>query len=145
MATEAIGAIGVTGTHVGCTSAQHTTLRLFITALNARSLHHGDCVGVDAEAAGIANLAGMRVICHPPLNEIRRAFAPSHEVRIAKHYLVRDRDIVDESDLMIGVPRLAQEELRSGTWATIRYAVKQNRTVYLINPDGTLYLYWGTP
>lgn len=140
-----IDAIGITGTHVGCTSEQHAALEAFIVSLQARRLDHGDCIGVDKEAAVIAKRAGMHVVCHPPTNEIRRAFAPSDEIRPAKPYLVRDRDIVDETSMLIGVPRLAQEELRSGTWATIRYAVKQNRTVYLINPDGTLYLYWGTP
>lgn len=34
-------------------------------------------------------------------------------------------------------PKDFKEELRSGTWATIRYAVKQQKRVIIIFPDGS--------
>ena len=32
------------------------------------------------------------------------------------------------------------EQLRSGTWATVRHARKLKRPIVIINPDGTLLL-----
>ena len=135
--------IGITGTHVGGTREQLSTLREFIIALGAKKLHAGDCIGVDAQAMLMARRFGVFVVSHPPADPKRRAFAPCDEMRDPLPYIVRDHNIVDETELLIGVPRHAHEELRSGTWATIRYAVKKQRTVYLILPDGKLMLYSG--
>lgn len=58
-------------------------------------------------------------------------------------YIVRDHAIVDEVQFLIGCPRKDIEELRSGTWATIRYARKQRRNlncIILIYPDGGIVM-----
>ena len=51
-------------------------------------------------------------------------------------YLARNRDIVDASDLMLACPAEQQEVLRSGTWATIRYALKRDKHLIVIHPNG---------
>lgn len=50
--------------------------------------------------------------------------------------LVRNHDIVDSTELLIACPKEQVEVLRSGTWATIRYARKKEITVWLIDPEG---------
>lgn len=39
---------------------------------------------------------------------------------------------------MIATPSSKEEELRSGTWSTVRYARKLRRPVTLIYPDGSV-------
>jgi len=50
--------------------------------------------------------------------------------------LVRNRDIVDATDMLIAAPATRKEVLRSGTWATIRYAKKMKKWIYIIYPSG---------
>jgi hypothetical protein len=39
---------------------------------------------------------------------------------------------------MVATPRGFKEELRSGTWATIRYTIKMKKLLTIIWPDGTI-------
>jgi len=56
--------IGFTGTQRGMTDAQKNTLRKMVP--NDAELHHGDCVGTDAEAHDIFRFYGLRCVGHPP-------------------------------------------------------------------------------
>lgn len=128
--------IGFTGTQAGMTQQQtdgvHDLIRRFRTA----EFHHGDCIGADQQAHHEAMTLGCRLVVHPPTNESKRAFCPG-EIRVAKPYLDRNHDIVDETDILIAAPKEKTEQLRSGTWATIRYARKLGHSVYIVYPDGT--------
>lgn len=109
--------LGVTGTRHGLTILQQGAAagelhRLRLTGFD--ELHHGDCRGVDAELAEIARVEGYRLVCHPPSNDRLRAFVVSEEMRAAKEYLVRNRDIVDEADMMLACPD-GPRKPRSGT------------------------------
>ena len=53
-----------------------------------------------------------------------------------KRYLERNRDIVDACDILIACPRTLKEELRSGTWATVRYARKVGKPVAILWNNG---------
>ena len=128
--------LGVTGTSRGATVEQMRQIRCFIDENNVTVLHHGDCIGVDVQAAKIAEFMGVKTVCHPPLNGAARAHHKSSVILPAKEYLVRNRDIVDSADQMIVVPFEIEEILRSGTWMTYRYAKTQNVTRTLILPDG---------
>jgi hypothetical protein len=140
--------ISVTSTQRGMTSAQLDTAWFLLSRVHAVKLHHGDCVGGDEEFHQMAlaqrevrkscGLPYMAITIHPPSNPEKRAFCEGYdEVRKAFPYLVRNHHIVDESDLLIAAPRTANEELRSGTWATARYAWKLGKPVIIINPDGS--------
>src|SRR5262245_55419877 len=48
------------------------------------------------------------------------------------------RQIVDETEALIATPRGFKEELRSGTWACVRYARKAGRTLHIVWPDGSV-------
>jgi hypothetical protein len=127
---------GFTGTQQGCTEPQWTVL--LVELKKATEFHHGDCVGADAEAHAIAKSFGAWTVCHPPLIEKSRAFTVNDETREPKDYLVRNHDIVDETAFMIACPKGMSEELRSGTWATIRYARKRGKSGIIIFPDGSV-------
>jgi hypothetical protein len=101
--------------------------------------HHGDCVGADVEAHKIALTRAHRVTVHPPIDDSNRARLTSGtHWRVPKPYLVRNADIVSESDVMIACPFEADEQPRGGTWATIRMTRKAGKPLALVLPDGTV-------
>jgi hypothetical protein len=139
--------VGFTGTQTGLNRKQQGKLRSFLEELNrmykhaAPFLHHGDCIGADALAHRIARESGFFVIIHPPINVYNRAFCgiafASEKILPTKEYLERNHDIVDATEFLIACPKGLTEEVRSGTWATVRYARKCGKKVYIFYPDGT--------
>lgn len=122
------------------TERQLQTLRQRFIAHNVTVLHHGDCIGADAQAHQIALELNIDIDIHPPIRDDKRAFCKvCRTIFLAKDYLIRNHDIVDASDIMFATPFEYEEQLRSGTWATIRYAQKQHKTLYIISPDGEFY------
>ncbi len=103
---------------------------------NYKVLHEGDCIGADAQMVDLFR-DHLHIVSHPPINERYRAFAYADEVRKPEEYLDRNQTIVNESFLIVATPRQYQYVPRSGTWATINYAVKSNKRVMIIWPDGT--------
>lgn len=128
--------IGFTGTRNGMTQKQKVKLSslLFAVCSNDCVFHHGDCIGADQEAAEIAKNLGYSLVCHPPSNPKSQAFVVSNKTRSPKPYIKRNHDIVDECYQLIATPKSNQEELRSGTWATVRYARKTGIQVIIIYP-----------
>lgn len=103
--------------------------------------HHGDCINADVLGAREAKLRNFFVVAHPPLNEVYRAFSEDNDIcKEPKEYIDRNHDIVDSSRMLIAVPGTMHEVLRSGTWATVRYARKLERPIYFAYPDGSTKL-----
>lgn len=128
--------IGITGTRDGMNEYQFEQLAEFLDVEDKFEFHHGDCVGVDAEAAVFAKMMGHYVVCHPPTKTNLRAFTEYDECKEAFDYLTRDRHIVDAVDLLIVVP-LSKErpKKRSGTWYTHDYAVKKGVQLVILYPN----------
>lgn len=133
--------VGFTGTQQGCTQAQKSVLRLRLSIMREQSaqceFHHGDCIGADADAYYEAVAAFFATICHPPIEKSKRAFTVNDLTHEPKEYLERNRDIVNDTFGLIACPKSFMEELRSGTWATVRYARKIKRPIMIIRPDGS--------
>lgn len=92
--------------------------------------HHGDCIGADEYAAKTARRLKYKIVGHPPTNATKRAYVISDLWLEPKPYLVRNKSIVNASRILVAMPRIVgHEELRSGTWATIRYARMAGREV----------------
>ena len=128
--------IGFTGTQRGMTPAQAREVeRQF--ALGT-VLHHGDCVGADHEAHSIARKLGMIIVLHPPNSGVKRAYCQADKVMPPAPYLIRNHEIVDASKILIAAPKESSEVLRSGTWATIRYANRQGVLVRIVLPSGAV-------
>lgn len=100
--------------------------------------HEGDCIGADAQAASLAKQIGFRIISHPPTNSSKRAFFPADVEWPAAPYLDRNKQIVHASEEMIAMPGEFDPQLRSGTWSTVRYALRIGKPVHVILPDGRL-------
>lgn len=121
--------IGFTGTQIGMSQHQKEQFVLKLMDLDITEFHHGDCIGADAEAHDIVRefFPEVIIVGHLPQSNGKRAFKKCDNYRDPLPYLVRDRIIVDETDILIGCPKTDDEVLRSGTWATIRYSRKLNK------------------
>jgi hypothetical protein len=112
----------------------------YLRAEGYTHFHHGDCIGADAQAASYAKQLGFTLVCHPghprdKNNTMYRAFTTFNDVmHEVKPFAVRDRDIVDAVDTMVATP-VGLEEIRSGTWTTVRYAKRQEKPVRIIYPE----------
>lgn len=129
--------IGFTGTRNGLTEWQIGSLAEILARYSSITVHHGDCIGADEDFSAMALFVAECIVIHPPNQGRMRAYCNGDEYRPMKPYLQRNHDIVDECDILIACPS-GPEVLRSGTWATIRYANKQGKTVYIIMPDGSI-------
>lgn len=129
----ATSVVGFTGTQAGMSARQLRGLRRVLTQLGAKEFHHGDCIGSDEEAHDVADVMGLRLVIHPPDNDSKRAFCRG-AIRTypPRPYLKRNQDIVNSSQVLVAAPKSGEEELRSGTWATIRYARKLGRRVIIL-------------
>jgi len=124
---------GFTGSQHGMSAAQEASLASSLA--HYTELHHGDCIGADAVAHSIAADLDMRIIVHPPSNDSKRAYCRyADEELVPRPYLKRNRDIVDACDHLFATPNTRQEVLRSGTWATIRYARRVEKPMTIIYP-----------
>jgi predicted Rossmann fold nucleotide-binding protein DprA/Smf involved in DNA uptake len=78
------------------------------------------------------------VVGHPPQDSRKRAFCVCDSSYPPKPYLARNHEMVMVTDRLVVVPKRQIEEVRSGTWATFRYALKLGRPIYVVWPDGTI-------
>lgn len=99
--------------------------------------HHGDCIGGDLAFHLIIEelRPDVEIHVHPPINKAKTAFCPSDVKYERKEYLDRNHDIVDACDILIACPKM-KEVLRSGTWATVRYARKIGKPIAILWRDG---------
>lgn len=136
--------IGFTGTQKGMTTAQGLSLLIFLRKKKPSKwagvdwFHHGDCIGADSEAHEIAVELGFKVAIHPPSSSSKRALRRGDHMFMRLPYLQRNRAIVDATEMLVATPRQSKEIRRSGTWATIRWALKKGRPVVIIFPDGSV-------
>jgi hypothetical protein len=128
--------LGFTGTRQGLTSKQALALSDLLRQLKPSQVHHGDAVGADEEFAILVG-PGTHQVAHPcDVPAQRSRHTTPNVVAPVKPPLERNRDIVDACALLIACPAGMQEEQRSGTWATVRYARKVRRPHAIVWPDG---------
>jgi hypothetical protein len=137
--------VGYSGTRRGMTDPQKQAVRMTVWNLIGSSprrhaVHHGDCIGGDAQFHKMCQLIGVRIVKHPANGVHAKDKANCRgagEVRREMPPLERNKIIVLETDCMIIAPHEYEERVRSGTWATWRFAKALGRRIYLILPDGT--------
>lgn len=134
--------VGFTGTQIGLVKRQKEILKEELYFRYASStmkgfrpiFHHGGKMsGADAEAHDMARDIGYIITIHPPEKSRLRANCDGDKVLWRRSYLDRNHDIVNSCSVLIACPK-GKEYLRSGTWATIRYARKVDKPVILIMP-----------
>jgi hypothetical protein len=129
--------VGLTGTKEGMSIRQRRAVVRWMANHQVEEARHGDCIGADATFHNIALTDAVRqIVIHPPTNERFRAFCEGGRQGLtqvvilpARPYLVRDHAMVDAIDILLATPLTERETLRSGTWATVRYAKKVGREV----------------
>lgn len=143
---------GFTGSRHGITAGQRDVLRGvlrndmrhvrgrpgMIYGGRPTHLHHGDCVGADHEAHILAVQCGLDISIHPPIELTYRALNRPYGrgmIYEPKAYLTRNRAIVEACDVLIACPLTEDPVLRSGTWATIRYAELMGKPVIKISQE----------
>lgn len=131
--------VGFTGNRDGMTEEQRKTVK-HLLSIRPVELHHGDCIGCDAFAHTIATDLRIPIIGHPPDLPGQRMFLHYAEEREEKPYLERNHDIVDETNILIACPNKAEANaMRSGTWATVRYARKVGKPIIVVYPSGRMF------
>lgn len=143
--------IGFTGTQKGMSDHQKKCLHDLLSTLYASSYNHflhGCCIGADVEAHEIALSLGYDIHICPPTNQEKVAVnllpEPPNNVYMSNGnlvwsmspapYLLRNRYIATYCDHLIACPYQQHEIIRSGTWATVRYARGYGKPVHIIYP-----------
>jgi hypothetical protein len=122
--------VAFTGTRHGMNAAQVQQLR-YVLALFCHAdrhvgrtpeFHYGThetaVLLADVQAASLAKDAGYTLVPHHA--------RPGEE-------LARDRQEADDCDVMVAAPKSDKEQLRSGTWATVRYARARLKPVVMLS------------
>ena len=148
--------VGFTGSRKGMAVDQESSIRRLMEAKLGSGLtevHHGDCTGADEDFHGICiDLKVPYIGIHPGYDYKgefpTRSYCDQHspgegatriEVFPPAAYLVRDQVIVESTESLIAAPKGFKEELRSGTWTTIRKARKLHPyNICIVYPDGTI-------
>jgi len=143
--------IGITGSRKGLSEAQKKAFLLALSDHSKVEIHHGDCLGVDDGIHKVLfeekleNPKEIRIVIHPPSDPKQRAFCNEkysgrdiliHSLK-SEEYLLRNQAIVDQCEELWAFPD-GPEKLRSGTWATIRYARKTKKLVKIFEKDGAI-------
>lgn len=136
--------LGFTGTQLGMTDIQaqivFDEMMLFgqEPGEEIAEAHHGLCIGADEEFHGLLDYLPNSVVVHghPPLNTSKMAKGLICDVmHTPLEYLARNRAIVDAVDTLFAAPK-GEEEIRSGTWSTVRYARRKGINIRIVMPDG---------
>lgn len=110
--------VGFTGTREGMSARQRQQFAWLMLRIRCDTFHHGGAEGADTQAADfVLRNPGIGIVTHPAGGDP----------------LARNREIVAAADILIAAPRTDREELRSGTWATIRYARKKGIPVVMLS------------
>jgi len=129
--------IGMTGNRNGISEKAIESFENFLKNTKIDEAHHGDCIGADKMFHDLCYNKKIKIIIHPPDCDKFRSFCKSEFILSPKSYLDRNKDIVNNTDILIAFPSSETEILRSGTWSTIRYARKNNKNILIIYPNGT--------
>ena len=130
--------VGFTGSRKGINQLQADKIKDFLKEHYVIHAHHGDCIGADELFHQIASSIVKDISIHPPDKKGLRSFCKVLGQGILleeKPFIKRNHTIVDVCDVLIACPDSSKEKVRSGTWATIRYARKQNKEVFLVPGD----------
>lgn len=130
--------VGVTATRQGATVAQLDRAIEFLSEWPPPELHHGDCLGGDADLDAVAVALGIPRVVHPPTNAALRAFCVGEVILSPETYKVRNQRIVLATGVLLAFPAIAEEQKFGGTWGTVRYARSRGRPVIVVLPDGSL-------
>ena len=141
ISTNDIIKLGISGTRCGLSDEARLQFHTFLQNNYNKcfaEVRHGDCKGVDEDIHKICEKKYLNIIIHPPKANSYRAFCNGNTVLEQKDFITRNHDIVDNSSILVAFPETKEEQLRSGTWSTIRYARNKILPIMIIFRDGSI-------
>lgn len=146
-----------TGTLTGTTTPQFSSLDEFVAAVRVTDIFanseteacHGLAKGVDAEFHQICRKYHVSLRGHPGNILSKRAEISVSDFAVmfpVKNSIWRNHDMIDyavtvKDRLLVACPKEDHEVIRSGTWATVRYARSCGIDIVYIWPsDGAVEL-----
>lgn len=131
--------IGFTGTREGMSLRQKMALVALLRDLRPSAMHHGDCIGADAQAHLLASMLAIPLYLHPAAGKgedgmhvlCARSLAYASRAEPLPP-LARNALIVVACDVLIAAPLTDTEEMRSGTWHTVRLAREAGKRVEIL-------------
>jgi hypothetical protein len=139
--------IGITGTRKGGTPEQLATMRaLFLEYLDGPcQLSHGLCEGIDEQAHDLAHeLFGYDVEIHghpgpeDDKHQVKSLYQDCDTFHEHKTHFARNRDIVNECEILFAFPAEMELQDHGGTAYTINFARKKGVPCKIVWPDGTV-------
>ena len=129
--------IAFTGTQQGMSANQLDELRALLRGHKPKIAIHGDCIGGDAQFHDVVReeCPDALVWIFPSNIDAKSAHKIGDLIELQSPPLRRNHSMVDECDLLVAGPKTLEEVLRSGTWATIRYARKTHKKVTMLRPE----------
>lgn len=92
---------------------------------------HGGAAGLDTFIHDVCNKLDIPKFVRPAY--IKSRLPGIYGQALPKDPLERNKDIVNDCDMLLAVPRSPnKEEIKSGTWHTIRYAKSLNKKIHFI-------------
>lgn len=127
-----------TGTRLGLTQAQADELANALKSLCPQICRHGDCIGADKTFHSLvrALLPKAGILVYPSNMPNLRAYCQGDVSMQPSAPIDRNHRMVEASEYILACPGERTEVLRSGTWATIRYAKKLDKPMTVMYPDG---------
>lgn len=130
-----LGRVGFVGSKWGLSTEQLRAVSRMMSKV--LEFHHGDMVGSDKQVADLAMLDGVPiVVSHPPKVNMYRAYAYATVIRPVQDYQVRNKEIIDEIELLVVAP--FRKGIRGATWWAVGYADLKQRSSVVIYPNGEL-------
>ena len=136
--------VGFTGTQNGMREEQRVAVKRLLAELHTTDddeFHYGACVGADTQAVFDAIDVGYVILAYQANNvsHSKHGLIPKDAIIVTPMAaLTRNKRIVDNTDILVVAPQRVSETLRSGTWATVRYARKQGKPIIYVWPDGRI-------
>lgn len=136
--------LGFIGTNKGMTVGQLKQWVVALRTLNPTEVHHADMIGADDQAANTIHEmyhgSTVKVFVHPGKETRLRAYNEfCHETMAMKPEDVRDRHIVDVTNVVVATPPYLtpiDETTQGGVAYSVQYARKSGKLVWIIWPNG---------
>lgn len=132
--------LGFTGTRHGMTQEQYREVDewLHMNKAGCVEFHHGGCIGADTEFHQLLSEHGLLkwTIVHPSDQPEKRGKLVGEGFLVLTPHppLDRNKMMVNVIDVLLAAPFETYEVLRSGTWATVRYAQKSHKEIRILHP-----------
>jgi len=135
---------GFSGTRAGMSHTQYEIIRVCLSIGKPAIVRHGGAHGSDTEFHALwREECPLRFADIWPADQARvKLFDGQDHVAMnsVRPPLTRNEEIVKRSTFLIAAPHSQKEELRSGTWTTVRMARRIHVPVLIVWPNGVMTL-----